>query len=122
MLLLLLLWMLLLLLLLLRLLRVEIATDVGIADAAGRFDRSPVGLRINDHLLRVHAVRCVRGVQRVQYRPHVLIDLETFRKSRFIAHRTPPVTTLAVERQIRLQIEALNVLTVVTTRWQCYPL
>uniref|UniRef100_A0A2M4D7J7 Putative secreted protein n=1 Tax=Anopheles darlingi TaxID=43151 RepID=A0A2M4D7J7_ANODA len=63
----------------LRLLRVEIATDVGIANATGRFDRSPVGLRINNHFFRVHAVRGVRGVQRIQYRPHVLIDLESFR-------------------------------------------
>uniref|UniRef100_A0A2M4D634 Putative secreted protein n=1 Tax=Anopheles darlingi TaxID=43151 RepID=A0A2M4D634_ANODA len=53
--------------------------DVGIANATGRFDRSPVGLRINNHFFRVHAVRGVRGVQRIQYRPHVLIDLESFR-------------------------------------------
>lgn len=39
-----------------------------------------------------------------------------------LAHRASPVATFTVECQVRLEVEALDVLAVVTSRWKCYSL
>ena len=49
-------------------------------------DRSPIGGRINGHLLGVRSAAAV-GAQRVQYAPQILVNLQSLQQCRFAVNQ-----------------------------------
>ena len=107
-------------------------------------DRSPIGGRINGHLLGVRSAAAV-GAQRVQYAPQILVNLQSLQQCRFavnqrneyagsdittrlkwkknlLANGTFPRASIAVHLKVGFQIEALDVFALVPSGRQCYPL